>query len=214
MKLLQHYLMENKKVYYFKVRIAGDIPTDINDKIKAALVKFNVIKCKKCITTPVQNKQADFPDLENVNVTTFDINTDYPATAEQIRDAIADALEVSTNFVIVRTEYQYAEELLNHETYDLIKSNIKEDPLLLKDYEKTDNSHLYGSEFNVEFLKELHKTKHLGIQYKGVNDKLLAAAPPKKGKSTNAISSKSPKSNSPIGSIKPKPFVMTKKKEK
>ena len=46
MKSFKEYLTESKKVYEFKVKIAGDIPKDFANNLKIALAQFNVESIK------------------------------------------------------------------------------------------------------------------------------------------------------------------------
>lgn len=174
MKSFKEYLTESKKIYEFKIKIAGEIPKDTAGIIKAALSQFQVESCNQGKRTPIQERQSDFPELENINVTLFDVNTSYPTTSLQVRNKIAEALQLPHSLIIVRNLAEEKELEINHQNDD--KSG---ESLLSKDYEASNNQKFVGEKQVMSLLKELNKTKKEGEQYKGVNDELLANGAPK-----------------------------------
>lgn len=193
MKSFKEYLIESKQTYDFKVKVADECPDDCADKIKEALAEFTCSSCSKGMTSPIQESHIDFPDHKNVSVTVFEVSLDYPATSEQVRNTVAEALGKTQSCVRVRNPLEEAEQELNH-------SNDKNTgkALLGADYEKESNQNLVGEKQKASFLKELSKNKNQGTQYKGVNDKILAKKPPVE-KSASAKADKA-KAVSPIGS--------------
>jgi len=173
MKSFKEYLTESKKVYEFKIKIAGDLPTDGYDKLKNSLAAFSVESCSKGKSTPIQETQVDFPDHKNVGVTVFDVALAYPATSSQVQAMVQDALSESDCCVKVRNELEDAEVSLNHEHDD-----AEGEVLLGKDYEKSNNQGLVGEKHMMSFLKGLTKDKKALEQVKGVNEKLLAKKAP------------------------------------
>lgn len=195
MKSLKEYITESKKVYEFKIKIAGDCPADCTKRIKAALGKFQVESCSSGKRTPIQETHSDFPEHKNVNVTVFEVTTCYPATSMQIREMVANCLGLTDSCVRVRNVHEEAETALNHANDE--KSG---EALLNKDYEKDGAQDLVGTNHAMSMLKELGKLKHQGEQYKGVNDKLLADKVPSE-KADAAPTRKDKKASlSPIGS--------------
>lgn len=192
MKSFKEYLIESKQTYEFKIKLAGD-HEKCSEAIMQALSKFNTQSCSDVKRTPIQETQVDFPDHKNINVTTCSVITEYPATSHEVRDLIANELNISHDCVKVRNLKEEEEEELNHQHDE--KSG---ETLLLKDYEKENNQALVGHKHAMKLLKELNKEKHRGEQYKGVNDKILAKkAPLEKGP---AASSDNVNNISPIGS--------------
>ena len=61
MKTLKEYLTESKKVYDFKVKVAGDVPESFQENLKTALERCKVLKLEKISTTPIQSLPLDFP---------------------------------------------------------------------------------------------------------------------------------------------------------
>lgn len=177
MKSFKEYLTESKKVYEFKVKIAGEAPKDCAGIIKAALQQYKIEGCSEGKRTPIQERQSDFPHLENINVTLFDVTTSYPATSLAVRSKLSDALQLPQDSIIVRNEAEEKEVELNHEN-----DNKSGKAVLGTDYESSNNQKLVGTAHNMSLLKELNKEKKTGTQYKGVNDELLASSEPKSTK--------------------------------
>ena len=194
MKSFKEYLIESKQTYDFKVKVADECPDDCADKIKEALAEFTCSSCTKGMTSPIQESHADFPDHKNVSVTIFEVSLDYPATSEQVRNKVADALSKSQSCVRVRNPLEEAEQELNH-----ANDEKTGEALLSKDYDKSNSQDLVGEKQKMALLKELGKNKTTGTQYKGVNDKILAKKLPVE-KSPAAKVDKKARTVSPVGS--------------
>lgn len=173
MKSFTQHLLESKQVYEFKIKIAGEPADEQINKLKGALGRFTIESFSEGTRTPIQESHVDFPDHENINISTFNVTLTYPATSFQIRQLAAEAMQVSQSCVRVRNLREEAECDINHE-HD-IKTG---ESLLNKDYDKENNQSLVGETHKLALLKELSKVKHQGEQYKGVNDKLLAKKAP------------------------------------
>jgi len=179
MKSFKEYLTESKKVYEFKIKIAGDCPKDCAATIKEALSQFKVESCSGGKTTPITEKQVDFPQLENVGVTIFDVCLSYPTNTVQVREALANKLKIVPAKIRVRNMQEEAELEINHE-----HDGKSGKAMLGTAYENSDNSELVGEKHAMNFLKELNKDKHQGTQISGYNDEILAAGTPKHSKET------------------------------
>jgi hypothetical protein len=179
MKSFKEYLTESKKVYEFKVKIAGDCPEDCSAQIKGALAQFHVASVSSGKRTPIQERHSEFPEHKNVSMSVFDVTTNYPATSLQVQDLVASGLGLTHSCVKVKSLAEEREHEINH-------ANDKRtgEALLGTDYEKSDNQDLVGEEYKMNFLKELNKEKHQGTEVKGYNDELLADGAPKHSKET------------------------------
>jgi hypothetical protein len=196
MKSFKEYLTESKKVYEFKVKIAGDCPKDCTEKIKLALSQYQLESCSGGKRTPIQERQVDFPEHANVNVTVFEVCTCYPATSLQIKNSIAETLKMSGTLIKVRNAMEERELAINNA--NAVKSGKS---VLETDYEKEDNQKLVGDKHTMSLLKELGKSKLVGEQKKGINDTILAKSVP-----TEKLKDKPVKQNntSAVGSRKVK----------
>lgn len=191
MKSFKEYLIESKQTYDFKVKIAGDCPEECASKIKEALGQFDCNSCSSGKSTPIQETQADFPELKNVGVTMFEVSLNYPATSEQIRNLVAEKLCLSQSVIRVRNPKEEEEKEINSQETEQV---------LGKDYPKENNQNLVGEKHTMALLKELSKNKQHSEQYKGVNDKILAKKSPaeKTVKADKQLASKSPIGSSNI----------------
>lgn len=169
MKSFKKYLIESQQTYDFKIKIAGDCPDNCDDKIKAALVRYNPSSCTQKTRTPIQETHVDFPEHKNVSVTIFDVSLDYPATSPQIRSIVSSAIGISESCIRVRSTLEEAEIELNHQ-YDELTGQ----PLLITPYEKSNNQKVVGEQRVTNLLKELGQSRVEPAQYKGVNDQILA----------------------------------------
>jgi hypothetical protein len=196
MKSFKEYLTESKKVYEFKVKIAGDCPKDCTEKIKLALSQYQLESCSGGKRTPIQERQVDFPEHTNVNVTVFDVCTCYPATSLQVKNAIAETLKMSGALIKVRNAMEERELAINNANAAKSGKSVLE-----ADYENEDNQKLVGDKHTMSLLKELGKNKLVGEQQKGINDTILAKSVP-----TEKLKDKPAKQNntSPVGSRKVK----------
>jgi len=197
MKSFKEYLIESieEKKYTFKLKVAGDLPEHFEDTAKAALDKYQVSSFSKGKTTPIQAKLADFPTLENQQVTIFDIELDYPTTSQVLTSYISEHTGLNPCCIKVRSLKEEEEAEINAEHLD----EESKESLLLKDYQKENNQNIVGDKHVASFLKELAKQskEKQPTQYKGVNEKILAKNAPKE-KATEKT--KETASTSPIGS--------------
>jgi hypothetical protein len=196
MKSFNEYLTESKKVYEFKVKLAGD-HQKAGEVIKSALAQYKVESCSAGKRLPIAETHADFPHITNTNVTIFDVCTSYPVTSQQVRALIAEKCRCPLSSVKVRNLAEDAEEMLNHANDE--KSG---EALLNKDYEADSSAQkLVGEKQKFNLLKELMKDKKTLEQYKGVNDAILASSTPTESAPTD---SSKINTKSPVGSVKVK----------
>ena len=153
MKTFKEYLAESKKAYPFRLKVAGDLPENFEKDLKDCLGSANPTVIEKS-KTPIQAKPLDFPDLENMEVHTFEVICEYPITGPELSEHVK-WLVPETHFR-VRNGGDPAE--AEHAGFDLEPSGeaMLEQPemavgkIKAKDY--------FGDEFNKSFLKDLEKT--------------------------------------------------------
>ena len=156
MKTFKEYLSESKKVYNFKIKVAGDLPESFQDSLKNSLERCKVIKLEKLNTTPIQALPLDFPTKKNAEVHIFEVICEYPITAPEITNDIK-MLGLDEDCFRVRGSGEPSEidQALNKEIINpdglLTDSQYKEAPNAKhKDY--------FGDDFNKGFLKDLEKS--------------------------------------------------------
>jgi len=157
MKTFKEYLTESKKVYNFKVKVAGEIPENFEKDLKTRMEKYSVVGFNKMKTTPVQKTPLDFPELTNKEVTVYEVILEYPVTAPELINEIKDIGLTEECFRVRGSEEPSevdqlqadsepsGEALLDEMDMDKGNSKIKH-----KDY--------FGDDFNKSFLKDLSKT--------------------------------------------------------
>lgn len=102
MKSFKDYLTEGKKIYCFKVKVAGDLPEGFNDKLKMAMERFSVVKIGSGKRSPITEAPADFPTMKNTHVTVFDVDVNYPTVPTALAEYIAQSTGMPHHCVKVR----------------------------------------------------------------------------------------------------------------
>jgi hypothetical protein len=102
MKNFKDYLTESERTYNYRIKMAGDLPSEFYNSLKGKLAQFDPLKIGSTKTTPIQAKPADFPACENEKVTSFDVMLRYPAIEPQIKQ-IARLLGFDENKIIMQT---------------------------------------------------------------------------------------------------------------
>lgn len=156
MKTFKEYLFENKKVYSFKIKVAGEIPDKFQEALKSRLDSCKVVTLEKLSTTPIQKLPLDFPGKENMEVTVYEVVCEYPITPPEIQThvkaigidescfKIRNSGEPSEADQLALDDVPTGESLLDEQDMDKGVGKIKH-----KDY--------FGDDFNKSFLKDLSK---------------------------------------------------------
>lgn len=189
MKTFKEYLTESKKVYSFKVKVAGDIPEGFETQLKGKLEKCKVVTLEKIMSTPVQKVPLDFPHLTNKEVTVFEVVCEYPITAPQISADIA-SMGLHEECFRVRGSNEPTEQEQVLLTDDEAE---KLDALLLDgQYKETTNAKhkdYFGDEFNKSFLKDLAKAAKAQRKEEGKGEYKLPKAKQDKTGTKSALGS-------------------------
>jgi hypothetical protein len=188
MKTFKDYLTESKKVYSFKVKIAGEIPESFEDRLKEKLGRCKVVSFEKLMTTPVQKVPLDFPTLSNKEVTVYEVVTEYPITAPEISKDVKD-LGIMEDCFRVRGSAEPTEQ----EQALMDEENKKIDALLSDStYKETTNAkhkEYFGDEFNKGFLKDLAKAAKERSKEEGKGEYKLPKAKTDKAGTKSALGS-------------------------
>lgn len=102
MKSFTEYLAESKKVYSFKIGVAGELPEHFEDMMETGLQKFGVGKMSTGKKTPIQERPLDFPQLENMEVTYYEVDLMYPTTSRVLQEYLGSVCSVPQSHLIVR----------------------------------------------------------------------------------------------------------------
>jgi hypothetical protein len=104
MKSFKEFLTESAKTYKFKIRVAGELPEGFADRMKANLAKYEVIKLSAGKRAPISEKPLDFPRLQNMEVTHYEVELKYPATSYILERYLVDNCSIDHSLIIVRGE--------------------------------------------------------------------------------------------------------------
>lgn len=151
-EILREY--NESKVYSFKIGIAGEIDDDLVGRIETAMKKFNLLKFTSGKRTPIQKNPLDFPRLQNVEVTYFDVEVSYPTTSPVIHNYLSNLCSVTPDRIVVKTQ---GEDLLQHET---LESDAPYETLLTQeDMGGVSAQDQVGQNRVMDLLKELESAK-------------------------------------------------------
>jgi hypothetical protein len=150
----KHYLVESKKLYSYKVGLAGDLPENAVDKLETVMQKFKLASMSKGKKTPIQERPLDFPNLQNTRATYFDLETEYPTTPQILEQYLQNTLGMDPAHVIVRDPNAPQEQEQEP------KDNKPYEAMLDTDYEASkDEQKTAGDNRVMELLKELEKDR-------------------------------------------------------
>jgi hypothetical protein len=133
MKKFNEYLAESQRVYNYRIKIVGDVPTGFVKALEEKLKQFDPAKISSVKTTPVQLNPAEFPAYNNERVSHMDCEFRYPAIEPQIQQ-IAQLLGLDPNRIRMMT-VSY-EDSMNRERVDVEEQN--KDLLADTDYPEPD----------------------------------------------------------------------------
>jgi hypothetical protein len=133
MKKFNEYLAESQRVYNYRIKIVGDVPTGFIKALEEKLKQFDPAKVSAVKTTPVQLNPAEFPAYSNERVSHMDCEFRYPAIEPQIQQ-IAQLLGLDPNRIRMLT-VPY-EDSMNKERVDVEEQN--QDLLTDTDYPAPD----------------------------------------------------------------------------
>jgi hypothetical protein len=120
MKKFNEYLAESQRVYNYRIKIVGDVPTGFVKALEEKLKQFDPAKISDVKTTPVQLNPAEFPAYSNERVSHMDCEFRYPAIEPQIQQ-IAQCLGLDPNRIRMLT-VPY-EDSMNQERADVEEQN-------------------------------------------------------------------------------------------
>lgn len=123
MRKFTEILTEAKKVYEFKIGIAGELPDSCEQTMRSALEKFQIDNMSAGKKTPIQERPLDFPQLQNMEVTYFEVAVNYPTTTQILQEYLGKCCGIDQSYIIVRKpgepQEQYQQEVEQTE-YDVL----------------------------------------------------------------------------------------------
>ena len=104
-------LNETKKTYKFHIRVAGELPEGFTDSMERALDKYSVVNLSNGKTMPISEKPLDFPNLQNMEVTHFEAEVNYPTTSHVLQTYLGNCCMIPKQNIIVRGEFDPIDEI-------------------------------------------------------------------------------------------------------
>lgn len=104
MKSFLQILNETKKTYEFKIGVAGEIPEGFEDRLETSLQKYSLNKISSKKKTPIQERPLDFPNLQNMEVTYWDVDVSYPTTSQVLQEYLSHVCSVPASNIVVRRD--------------------------------------------------------------------------------------------------------------
>ena len=150
----QEILKESKKTYNFKIGIAGELPEGCEDSIKTCLEKYHVASMSKGKKTPIQERPLDFPQLENTEVTYFEVELNYPSTQQVLQEYIGQCCNIDQAYIIVRNPDEMQEKY-----QAMPEDTTYETKLTTEDMGGESAQKDVGESRVMELLKELEKAR-------------------------------------------------------
>lgn len=118
----EQILTESRKTYPFKIGVAGELPEDFTDKLETSLKKFGLKNLSTGKKTPIQERPLDFPQLQNMEVTYFDVELEYPTTVQVLQEYVGKCCAIHQSCIIVRNpnepQERYQEEDKEETVYE------------------------------------------------------------------------------------------------
>lgn len=124
MKTFAEYLTESKKTYKFKIGLAGDLPEGCVDTMETALQKFGVMNMTAGKKTPIVERPLDFPQLQNMEVTYYDVELAYPTIPPVVAQYLSQTCAIDEAYIIVRTEGAPQEQYQDTEYNKIYEPNL------------------------------------------------------------------------------------------
>jgi hypothetical protein len=156
MKSFNKFLTESNKTYQFKIGIAGPLPEGFRDDMETCLKKFKVLNMSPGKKTPIQERPLDFPQLQNMEVTYFETELEYPTTSQVLQEYVATCCKCNQGHIIVRNTNDPREEY--QEIKDTAPYEAKLTTEEMEDADPGAQDHV-GDNRVMELLKELEAVR-------------------------------------------------------
>ena len=158
MKKFKDYLTESKKTYEFKLGIAGELPEDIEERLETALAKYALVNMSSGKRTPISERPLDFPQLQNMEVTYYEIELQYPTTVQVLQEYLGYTCGIDKAYLIVRNPHE-PQELYQQEKEERDESTPYEPILNQTDMGGESAQDFVGENRVMELLKELEQAR-------------------------------------------------------
>jgi hypothetical protein len=132
------------------------LPENCEDMLKTCLEKYGVNNMTSGKKTPIQERPLDFPQLQNMEVTYFETELNYPTTSQVLQEYLGQCCNIDQSFIIVRNpmepQEQYQEETQDSEYVA---------KLTTEELESVDGQKEVGNNRVMDLLKENPSLGHI-----------------------------------------------------
>lgn len=175
MKSFKAYLTESQKTYNFRIRMACEMTSEIESKVKQALEQYKVESVSSPKRLPIQESPL-FPNMGPVEINIFDVSVCYPANDDLIRNVIAECgCCPAANIRVTPTDSPFEAILDGKEMSNPDGKTVLSEPEMKTNSPDTD---LVGDARIPSIMKELEETRR--YQYANAAGGVTA-----KGKTSN-----------------------------
>lgn len=164
MKTFAQHLLESKKQYTFRIKVAGEFLEDKATTMKELLNKFSVCSFSKFGTTPIQSLPLDFSQVKNCEVSIFEVVLDYPTTQQELTEYLTQGLSISKQMLVVRSPNEPSEE---YQTPVEPRKGALLDDVTYAEAGCPQFDEYYGDKYNTGFVKELNDILKLQRKERG-----------------------------------------------
>jgi hypothetical protein len=154
MRSFKNILIESKKTYQFKIGVAGPLPEGFEDHMETSLKKFKVLNMSSGKKTPIQERPLDFPQLQNMEVTYFETELEYPTTSQVLQEYVGKCCGVDQAYIIVRNANDPREEYQKPDDTAPYEAMLTKEDLGGESAQKS-----VGENRVMDLLKELEKAR-------------------------------------------------------
>lgn len=105
MRSFREILNESKKTYSFKIGLAGELPEDVADRLKTALGRYVIVNMSSGKKTPIQERPLEFPNLQNTEITYYDVELEYPTTNAVLEEYLGHSCSMPASHIRVRNAH-------------------------------------------------------------------------------------------------------------
>jgi len=140
MKTFTEYLTESKQTYSYRVKVAGGCDKDCLKELEDKLTKYDLIQMSDPKTTPVTEDPLDFPGVKNMEVCIFEIELDYPASADELYEILESCTSKAKSNIKVTSKH-FADSWEENEG-----AEAEEAPILEKEYDEQNKAEKDASE--------------------------------------------------------------------
>lgn len=155
MKPFTEFLMETRPKYDFVIRMANCDISDAKAKLESALAMYVVESLSAARRLPIQ-EHTDFPGQGPCEVNVMEVTLKYPTITDQIKQIIAEKLNIPAKTIVVRTKQEEA----LREPQPAPKKDKNGSVLTNPELETESGQSLVGDSRVDSMLKELQSMKH------------------------------------------------------